>query len=244
MRWTPTTSSESSRPNLYFRLIATAQTMPAMAPMISAPRVFTAPQDGVIATRPATTPDAAPSEVALPCRIRSTSSQPSIAAMVASVVFMNVTPVSPMNWSENEPQPSLLRADLGEDDRADVEAVPAEPQQARADHGQRQVVRLHRLLHEADPAPDDQGQDAAGDTGVDVHDRATGVVEVRRSACRTSRRPTRCGRSGSSSSVTQIGGKTIQEESFTRSAIGAGDQRRRDHREGELEEHVDVVRWW
>ena len=54
----------------------------------------TAPQAGVIATRPATMPEAAPSEVALPCRSRSTSSQASIAAMVASVVFVNVTPVS------------------------------------------------------------------------------------------------------------------------------------------------------
>ncbi len=48
----------------------------------------------MIATRPATTPEAAPSEVALPCRIRSISSQPSIAAIVASVVFMKVAPVS------------------------------------------------------------------------------------------------------------------------------------------------------
>ena len=63
-----------------------------------------------------------------------------------------------------------------EDDRADVEAVPAEPQQARADHGQREVVRLHRLLAEADPLADDQRQHQAGHTGVDVHDRATGVV--------------------------------------------------------------------
>ncbi len=62
--------------------------------MTIAPSSSTAPQDGVIATRPATMPDAAPSEVALPCRIRSTSSQPSIAAQVAIVVLRNVTPVS------------------------------------------------------------------------------------------------------------------------------------------------------
>ena len=43
-------------------------------------------QDGVIATRPATTPEAAPSEVAWPSRIRSTSSQPSVAAPVATIV--------------------------------------------------------------------------------------------------------------------------------------------------------------
>ena len=39
-------------------------------------------------------PEAAPSEVALPCSSRSMSSQASIAAMVATVVFMKVTPVS------------------------------------------------------------------------------------------------------------------------------------------------------
>src|SRR5512142_1182740 len=100
-RWTPTTSSESSRPNLYFSPTAYAQPTPATAPTTSAPTVSTEPQAGVIATRPATTPDAAPSEVALPCRIRSIASQPSIAAMVARVVFMNVTPVSEQNCAEN-----------------------------------------------------------------------------------------------------------------------------------------------
>ena len=44
-----------------------------------APMTFTDEQDGVIATRPATMPDAAPSDVALPSRMRSTSSQASIA---------------------------------------------------------------------------------------------------------------------------------------------------------------------
>src|SRR5437899_2455272 len=84
-RCTPTTSSESSRPNLYFRPTAHAQTMPATEPTTIAPTTFTEPQDGVIATRPATTPEAAPSEVALPCRIRSIANQPSIAHIVAIV---------------------------------------------------------------------------------------------------------------------------------------------------------------
>src|SRR5689334_21192785 len=85
-RCTPTTSSESSRPNLNFRPTAYAQPVPATTPTTSAPTVLTAPQAGVIATRPATTPEAAPSEVALPCKTRSISSQPSIAAMVANEV--------------------------------------------------------------------------------------------------------------------------------------------------------------
>src|SRR6478735_9903918 len=102
-RWTPTTSSESSMPNLNLRPTAAAQAPPATAPTTIAPTRLTAPQAGVIATRPATMPDAAPSEVALPCRNRSTISQASMAAQVAIVVFRKVTPVSPWNCSENAP---------------------------------------------------------------------------------------------------------------------------------------------
>ena len=51
----------------------------------------------MIATSPATMPEAAPSEVALPCMTRSIASQASIAAIVATVVLRKVTPVSVMN---------------------------------------------------------------------------------------------------------------------------------------------------
>ena len=63
--------------------------------------MFTAPQAGVIATSPATMPEAAPSADAFLCRIRSISSQPSIAAMVAMVVLKKVRPVSLVNWAKN-----------------------------------------------------------------------------------------------------------------------------------------------
>ena len=159
-------------PNLNFSPTAQAQSMPAMAPMAMAPVMPTAPHDGVIATRPATMPEAAPSDVDLPCRIRSISSQPSMAAQVAIVVLRKVTPVSDMNCAVS----SSTTVGLDEDQRADVEAVPAEPQQAGADHGEGQVVRLHRLPAEADPLADDQREHEPGDTGVDVHDRPAGVV--------------------------------------------------------------------
>lgn len=68
-RWTPTTSSESSKPNLYLRLIAAAQAAPAITPMAMAPSIDTEPQAGVMATRPATAPEAAPSVVNAPCLI-------------------------------------------------------------------------------------------------------------------------------------------------------------------------------
>lgn len=64
---TPTTSSESSKPSRYLRLIAAAQTAPAIRPMAIAPSIETEPQAGVMATRPATAPEAAPSEVKAPC---------------------------------------------------------------------------------------------------------------------------------------------------------------------------------
>src|ERR1700754_4738414 len=92
---TPTTSSESSKPSLYFRPTASAQITPADRPTTKAPTTFTDEQDGVIATRPATTPDAAPSEVALPSRMRSVSSQPNMAVAVAMVVVMKVAPAMP-----------------------------------------------------------------------------------------------------------------------------------------------------
>src|SRR6478735_6592422 len=55
----------------------------------------TNPAHGVIATSPATAPDAAPSVVALPSLIRSTTSQPSIAADAARNVFMGATAATP-----------------------------------------------------------------------------------------------------------------------------------------------------
>src|SRR4051795_3416961 len=62
-----------------------------MAPTRIAPTGVTEEQDGVIATRPATTPEAAPSEVACPSRIFSVSSQPSEAAPVATIVLTQTT---------------------------------------------------------------------------------------------------------------------------------------------------------
>ena len=87
-KWTPTTSSESSKPNLFFRPIAKAQTAPAMKPMKIEPTGLTQPAHGVIATRPATAPDAAPSAVDFPYRSFSTMIQPSRAVAVAVLVLI------------------------------------------------------------------------------------------------------------------------------------------------------------
>src|ERR1700730_2678068 len=93
---TPTTSSESSKPNLNFSPTASAHTTPATNPTTKAPSTLTDEQDGVMATSPATMPDAAPSVVACPSRIRSVSSQASMAVAVAIVVAMNVDPAEPL----------------------------------------------------------------------------------------------------------------------------------------------------
>src|SRR6185369_12244361 len=84
-----------SKPSLNFRPTANAQPTPAHRPTTRAPSTFTDEQDGVMATRPATMPDAAPSEVALPSRTRSVASQASIAVAVATVVVVKVAAAAP-----------------------------------------------------------------------------------------------------------------------------------------------------
>src|ERR1700759_1216310 len=96
IRCTPTTSSESSKPSLNFSPTANAHSTPATAPITRAPSTFTDEQEGVIQTRPATMPEAAPSVVAWPSRIRSVSSQKSMAVAVAIVVVMNVDAATPL----------------------------------------------------------------------------------------------------------------------------------------------------
>src|SRR5215469_2378573 len=94
-KWTPNTSSESSKPNLYLRPTAIAQTAPATRPTSTAAYGWMKPQHGVIATRPATAPDEAPTSVGLPSRSHSTMIQPSSAAAVATWVFTKATAVIP-----------------------------------------------------------------------------------------------------------------------------------------------------
>ena len=55
---TPTTSSESSKPNLYFNPTASEQSTPAINPISTAAQGATNAQAGVIATNPAIAPEA------------------------------------------------------------------------------------------------------------------------------------------------------------------------------------------
>ena len=70
--------------------------MPAASPTTAAPRVLTVPQEGVIATSPATTPEAAPNVVGLPSRMRSTESQPSMPRQPATRVLRKIAAAVPL----------------------------------------------------------------------------------------------------------------------------------------------------
>src|SRR5678815_5139247 len=81
---TPNTSSESSAPSSFFRpLTPQRQTMPAARPITKAPGIPTLPAAGVIATSPATAPEAAPSMVGLPLNSASPTLHDSTAHAVA-----------------------------------------------------------------------------------------------------------------------------------------------------------------
>ncbi len=188
-----------------------------------------------MATSPATTPDAAPSEVALPCRKRSTRSQASIAAMVAMVVLRKVTPVSDMNW----PTPPSLASVLM---TIEPTLKPYQPVHSRP----APIIVSVRLcgfigsLGRADPPADDQREHAAGDTGVDVHDRAAGVVLRVQVLGDPAAAPHHVGQR----EVAE--GDPHGEEDHPRGELDpvgdrAADQRRGDHREGQLEADGDVA---
>src|SRR3954468_8924411 len=103
MQWTPNTSSESSYLNFDFTtLTKKKQIGETIRPRITEPIVPAKPEAGVTATRPATTPEAAPSSDGLPFTICSTSTHDRPAAAVAMKVFMKATPVTPFD-SKLEP---------------------------------------------------------------------------------------------------------------------------------------------
>ena len=116
-----------------------------------------------MATRPATTPEAAPREVGWPSRKR-LDGEP--AEHGGGRGGQGVDP----------DQAGLLHGGGG----TGVEAEPAEPQDGGAEHDERDVVRaVVRVLAEALAVADDQDQDQAGDAGVDVDHGAAGEVDDR-----------------------------------------------------------------
>src|SRR5688572_7031732 len=95
--WTPNTSSESSAPIIFLSPVQPQrQTTPAARPITNAPGMPTLPAAGVIATRPATAPEAAPSIDGLPLSSHSANVHESTAHAVARIVFMNASAAKPL----------------------------------------------------------------------------------------------------------------------------------------------------
>src|SRR5690349_18482193 len=112
---TPKTSSESSAPRSFFRpFTPQRQTSPTAIPITKAPGIPTLPAAGVMATSPATAPDAAPTMLGLPLKIHSPNVHESTAHAVARKVFMNASAAEPLASSAepalNPNQPIHSRA--------------------------------------------------------------------------------------------------------------------------------------
>ena len=99
--------------------------------------------------------------VACPSRNRSRASQP-------------IAPAAPRAGGGDEDD---RRRVVGTERGAGVEAVPAEPEQPGAEHHQGQVVRPHRVLAEADPGADDQGERERRGARADLDGHAAGEVD-------------------------------------------------------------------
>ena len=126
------------------------------------------------------------------------------------------------------------------DRRAGVEAEPADPQQARADEGQDHIVAGPCVVALAQHDRGDQTRDAR----VDVHDRAAGKVENLDPGRVVGRVEDAVG------SPEPVGDRGVDEDrpqahepqhrrELHAFRISAGDEGRRDDREGHLETHVD-----
>ena len=94
--WTPNTSSASSYLlSLLLSWMALKQIGETTRPMIRAAKALTNPQAGVMATRPATAPEARPTAVGFLNLIHSTSIHDRAAAAVAMWVLMNAAVATP-----------------------------------------------------------------------------------------------------------------------------------------------------
>src|SRR5580700_11930212 len=96
MPCTPNASNESSYLSACLSEVAPMKhSTPAAMPMITAGVGPTKPDAGVMATRPATAPDAMPSTLGLPLPTHSANIQPSAAAAVANCVTSIAMPARP-----------------------------------------------------------------------------------------------------------------------------------------------------
>ena len=142
----------------------------------------TEPQAGVIATRPATAPDAPPSIEGLPLTTPSASVQDSVAAAVANRVLRKAS-AAPDVASRLEPalKPNQPTHSIEAPTMVNVSECGA-----------------MRFAAVADALADQIGADQAGHTGVDVHHGAAGEVERALARAGSRRHPRPCARSAGS----------------------------------------------
>ena len=133
------------------------------------------------------------------------------------------------------------RRAVGTQRRAGVEAEPAEPQQAGAEHGHRHVVRLGRGLDQAGSAADEQRGHQRRHAAAEVDDGATGEVEDPEAEEPAVGRPDPVGDRGVDEGRP---GDGEQHEGLEALALGegAGDQGRGDDGEHHLEGHEGEMR--
>ena len=119
------------------------------------------PAAGVIATRPATAPDAMPSSDGLPLEKASAVIQARPAAAGATMVLRSASAAPPVA------------------SRFDPALKPNQPTQSRhgADECQRQRMGREEIAAVTHALSDQQRTDEAGDARVDVHHRAAGEIE-------------------------------------------------------------------
>src|SRR5207245_592391 len=107
---------------------------------------LTKPAAGVMATKPATAPEMAPSALGLPLRNHSAPAHPTTAAAAAKCVATNA-----------------LVARLGRQRTSGIEAEPSYPQKACSDKAEHDAMRRHSLAWIAETASQinctDQGRD-------------------------------------------------------------------------------------
>ena len=235
-RWTPTTSRLSSKPNRNFRPTARAHPAPATRPTMRAPIGETVAQAGVM--RDQAGDDA-----------RGGAER----GRVAVTQLLHEQPAEHRRAGGGQGvDPDACGLGAGAEGRARVEAEPAEPQDARADHDQRQVVRTHGLLGEPDALAEHQRQGQAGRTGVDVDRGSTGEVvgtgtAEEQAACLVGDPAARLG-GVAAEGEHPVGRREVDEgrpddgedgpgAELGAVGDGAGDQGHRDDREDDLERH-------
>ncbi len=176
------------------------------------------------ATRPATAPDAPPSIEGLPDTSRSDA-------------HPGQQPGSRRDEGvDHRHRGKAVRLER----RAGVEAEPADPQQPRADHGQRQRMRRHRFLQMADARPGERDPDQARDAGIDVHHRAAGEVDRAEPEQQPVRRPHHVRQRRVDDRQPQQREQHHRREAHALDQ-GADDQRRGDRREAHLEGGEDQL---